>query len=87
MTADDVDDVHVGAALIGAWPIVICHDVVRGIVDVAALAVVAPARVIGAQGIDHQVHELPIAAATLSRVLQRARIRPCHRLDNCEHVR
>ena len=66
MPADDVNDVDLRAVRAGAGPVVVVHDVVRGVVGIATLAVITPSEVGGLQGIDREVHELPTAAVVLA---------------------
>ena len=85
--ADDVDDVDLrSSSASGPGAVVVRDDVHRRVVRVAALAVVAPARVVGAQRVDDVVHELPRAAVLLARVRQRTRIRARHGLHDARAI-
>ena len=57
--ADHVDDVDLRRVLRRTRAVVIRHHVHRRIVRIAALAVIGPAGVVGAQRVDHEIHELP----------------------------
>ena len=58
----------------------------RRVTRVAALAVVAPSRVVGAQRVDHQIHELPTAALVLAGITEGTGVGAGDRLDHACHV-